>query len=106
MNKKHEPHFSCICCAHEQTYPADHLRTHGGELWCSDCWDRYSTSSETGLEFIDLLAFIPEADQKIQALTEGLHAIKQHLEIMGAGKLSTTWRIADAALSKAEEAGK
>lgn len=106
MSQKHEPHFACVGCSDERTFPEDHLRTHGGELWCSDCWDRYSASAETGLDFIDLPPFVPEADQKIQALTEGLHAIKKHLEMMGAGKLSTTWRIADAALNKAEAIGK
>lgn len=106
MNKKHEPHFACAGCADLQSLPADHLRTHGGELWCSDCWDRYSTSEETGLDFIDLPPFIPEADQKIQALTEGLQAIKQHLDLMGVGNLSTVWNIADAALNKAEAIGK
>ena len=105
MNK-HEPLFACLSCGEEQTFPTNHLRLHGGELWCSYCWNDYSTSAETGLEFIDLPQFVPDADLKIQALTEGLQAIKQHLEIMGAGKLSTTWRIADAALSKAEAIGK
>ena len=105
MNKN-EPHFACACCGSERTFPADHLRAHGGELWCSDCWDRYSTSAETGLEFIDLPQFVPEADLKIQALTEGLQAIKQHLDLMGVGNLSTVWNIADAALKKAEAIGK
>lgn len=105
MNK-HEPLFSCAGCAGEYSWSADHLRTHGGELWCDECWDRYSTSAETGLDFIDLPPFAPEADQKIQALTEGLQAIKRHMEIMGAGSLGAAWNIADAALNKAEAIGK
>src|SRR5690606_8451234 len=98
--------FACFSCGEEQTFPYNHLRTHGGELWCSYCWDRYSTSAETGLEFIDLPQFVPDADLKIQALTEGLQAIKQHLDLMGVGNLSTVWNIAAAALKKAEAIGK
>ena len=105
MNK-HEPHFACACCCDERTFPSDHLRTHDGALWCSDCWDHYSASAETGLEYTDLPPFIPEADLKIQALTEGLQAIKKHMEIMGAGNLGAAWNIADAALKKAEAIGK
>jgi len=103
---KHEPHFACACCADLQSLPADHLRTHGGELWCDDCWDNYSTSAETGLDFIDLPPFIPEADLKIQALTEGLISIKKHMEFVGGRRLGTAWHIADAALAKAEAIGK
>ena len=105
MNK-HEPHFACVSCGDEQTFPADHLRKRGGELWCFDCWENYSSDAETGLEFIDLPQFVPEADLKIQALTDGLQAIKQHLDLMGVGNLSTVWNIADAALNKAEAIGK
>lgn len=105
MNK-HEPNFACAGCADLQSWPADDLRQHGDELWCDDCWHGLDKDTETGIEYSALPAFVPEADQKIQALTEGLQAIKQHLEMMGAGKLSATWRIADAALNKAEEIGK
>lgn len=105
MNK-HEPLFACFSCGEEQTFPYNHLRTHGGELWCSYCWDRYSTSAETGLEFIDLPPFVPEADQKIQALTEGLHAIKQRLDTTGMVLVWELRSITDAALKKAEAIGK
>ena len=105
MNK-HEPHFACAGCADLQSLPADHLRTHGGELWCDDCWDGLDKDTKTGIEYADLPAFVQEADLKIQALTDGLQAIKRHMEIMGAGNLGTAWNIADTALKKAEEIGK
>ena len=105
MNK-HEPHFACVRCAEHFTYPADCLRRHDDGLWCDHCWYEYNRDTETGIEHHDLPPFIPEADQKIQALTEGLQAIKQHLEIMGAGNLGAAWNIADAALKKAEAIGK
>lgn len=105
MNK-HEPHFACSGCADLQSFPADHLRTHGGDLWCDDCWHGLDKDTETGIEYTDLPQFIPEADLKMQALTEGLQAIKKHMEIMGAGNLGAAWNIADAALKKAEAIGK
>lgn len=108
MNKN-EPHFSCAGCADMQSWPADHLRQHGDELWCADCWDNIDIHEwrNSGCpEYSDLPAFVPEADLKIQALTEGLQAIKRHMEIMGAGNLGAAWNIADTALKKTEAVGK
>ena len=104
MNKKHEPLFGCdsLC---EIAHPADELRIHDGDLICQDCWEEYR-NFDSEAEYTDLPAFVPEADLKIQALTDGLQAIKQHLEIMGAGRLSAAWNIADTALAKAEAIGK
>ena len=53
-----------------------------------------------------LCAEIAERDLRIKALTEGLQAIKRHMEIMGAGNLGAAWNIADVALKKAEAIGK
>lgn len=105
MNK-HEPLFACIICRSERTFPVDHLRIYCGDLWCSDCWHDDGMDIDAGIEHHDLPPFIPEADQKIQALAEGLQAIKKHMEIMGAGNLGAAWNIADAALNKAEAIGK
>ncbi len=60
---KRVPLFSC-CCFGEREFPADHLRTHGGELWCADCWDNYNSDAEIGIDFIDLPVFAPEATQE------------------------------------------
>lgn len=79
MNK-HEPHFSCAGCAGEYSWPADHLRTHGGELFCDECWDRYNTSAELGIDFIDLPQFVPEADLKIQALERERNELAAQVE--------------------------
>ncbi|QQD21190.1 hypothetical protein GJQ54_05110 [Oceanospirillaceae bacterium ASx5O] len=105
MNK-HEPHFACAGCADLQSIPANHLNVYDGDLWCDDCWDGLDKDTETGIEYTDLPAFVPEAEQKIQALTEGLQVIKKHMELSKAGTLSNVWHIADAALAKAEVIGK
>ena len=78
---KHEPVLAAPICSLSQ------LTTHGGDLWCDDCWHGLDKDTETGIEYTDLPQFIPEADLKMQALTEGLQAIKKHMEIMGAGNL-------------------
>ena len=105
--KKHEPHFACAGCADLQSLPADHLRTHGGELWCDDCWDGLDKDTETGIEYTDLPPFVPESDRKIKALTAGLEFIKRHIELSAKPvPLSNVWQIADAALRKVEAIGK
>jgi len=62
---KRVPLFSCCCCFGEREFPSEHLRTHGGELWCSDCWENYNSDAEIGIDFIDLPVFAPEAAQEV-----------------------------------------
>lgn len=106
MSQKHKPLFSCTGCSDIQTFPAEDLRQHGDDLWCGDCWDGCDMDTETGIEYTDLPEFVPEADQKILVLTDGLENIKMHMALSHIGQLGTVWHIADAALNKAEEIGK
>ncbi len=63
------PLFQCVCCGSEQTFPAEELRVHNDDLWCSDCWNGSEMSTDAGIEYSDLPAFVPEADLSINSLT-------------------------------------
>ena len=70
------------------------------QAYAADDHQRATEAAEDTLWHI-----VHDGDLKIQALTEGLQAIKKHMEIIGA-KTGTAWNIADVALNKAEAIGK
>lgn len=53
-----KPLYECINCMDYQSFPADHLRVHEGDLWCGECWGHVDVSE--GINWADLSPFVPE----------------------------------------------